>query len=244
MYETRNQLCGRRSRRRIGHARVQEANKLAKFFYKNRQNLDVRQNRCPLFVWNCYHLPRDVSNSDFENTLTKQRSKTGTSRMSNPSTRNRGANSRHRTRAAPSTTRTRTVTVTPSQQGPGRAGTGGNAPVLRLKRRRRVRWTSDTHNNEHDGKKSSKSCCIYHRTRNWDESETESECSEEEVTRGPDAAGGASSEKDGRDKNEDGDGGGADGENDSSSSGGPARKPLGKRRAPEVPDDDDDGFFD
>lgn len=45
---------------------------------------------------------------------------------------------------------------------------------LRLTRRPRVRWTKDTHDNEHDGKKSSKSCCIYHKNRSWDESSTES----------------------------------------------------------------------
>lgn len=46
---------------------------------------------------------------------------------------------------------------------------------LRLSRRARVRWSDDTHDNEHDGKKSSKSCCIFHKKRAWDESSTESE---------------------------------------------------------------------
>lgn len=109
-----------------------------------------------------------------------------------------------------------------------------------------MRWTTDTHDNERDGKKSSKSCCIYHRKKNWDESETESECSDNEVVERLEVNEGGSSRKDGRDKEGGSDGGGADRENDSSSSGGPVRKPCGRRRAPEVPDDDDndDGFFD
>lgn len=45
---------------------------------------------------------------------------------------------------------------------------------LHLTRRARVRWTKDTHDNEHDGKKSSKSCCIFHKNRSWDESSSES----------------------------------------------------------------------
>lgn len=38
-----------------------------------------------------------------------------------------------------------------------------------------MRWTSDTHDNENEGKRSSKSCCIYHRKRAWDESSSESD---------------------------------------------------------------------
>lgn len=72
---------------------------------------------------------------------------------------------------------------------------------LHLSRRHRVRWTSDTRDNEHEGKKSSKSCCIYHKKRSWDESSTESE-------------------SDGSDGGGDDNGGESDG---SSSSGGPGR---------------------
>lgn len=51
-----------------------------------------------------------------------------------------------------------------------------NPPLrLRLTRRRRVQWTHDTHDNEHDGKKSSKSCCIFHKKRAFDESSSESD---------------------------------------------------------------------
>jgi len=52
------------------------------------------------------------------------------------------------------------------------------APVLRLRRRprrRRVTWTSDTHDNEFDDKKSSKSCCIYIKPRAFDESSTDTD---------------------------------------------------------------------
>jgi protein phosphatase 1 regulatory subunit 11 len=54
-------------------------------------------------------------------------------------------------------------------------------PVLRLELApRRVRWTPDTHDNEHDGGRTSKSCCIYHRPRRFDESSTESSADESE----------------------------------------------------------------
>ncbi|PXF47529.1 Protein phosphatase 1 regulatory subunit 11 [Gracilariopsis chorda] len=68
-------------------------------------------------------------------------------------------------RPGPSTA-TQTVTVNTA-----------NPPTLRLQLhpRRRVRWTSDTHDNEHEGKRSSKSCCIYHKKRAWDESSSESD---------------------------------------------------------------------
>ncbi|KAJ2846374.1 Type 1 phosphatases regulator ypi1 [Coemansia brasiliensis] len=38
--------------------------------------------------------------------------------------------------------------------------------------RPRVQWTSDTVDNEHMGKKKSKVCCIYHRQRRFDESDS------------------------------------------------------------------------
>ena len=85
--------------------------------------------------------------------------------------------------------------------------TNASAPVLqlRLRRRRRVHWTEDTRDNENDGKKSSKSCCIFHRKRAWDESSTESESGD-----------------DGHDGHSDG----------SSSSGGPVQR-LPERRIPQ-----------
>lgn len=77
---------------------------------------------------------------------------------------------------------------------------------LHLTRRRSVRWSHDTHDNEHEGKKSSKSCCIFQKKRAWDESSTESD---EERGDG------------------DGDGGESDG---SSSSGGPGEFIERRRR--------------
>mmetsp|Transcript_1321 Transcript_1321/g.2761 ORF Transcript_1321/g.2761 Transcript_1321/m.2761 type:complete len:167 (+) Transcript_1321:84-584(+) len=47
------------------------------------------------------------------------------------------------------------------------------APVLRL-RRRGIRWTADTHDNEHENKRKSKNCCIFHRKRAFGESSSES----------------------------------------------------------------------
>jgi protein phosphatase 1 regulatory subunit 11 len=68
--------------------------------------------------------------------------------------------------AAPS----RTITLTETEP-----VLADNPPNLTLQLgRRRVRWSDDTHDNENDGKRSSKSCCIYHKPRRFDESSTES----------------------------------------------------------------------
>ncbi|KAI6191449.1 hypothetical protein M3Y97_00229300 [Aphelenchoides bicaudatus] len=42
----------------------------------------------------------------------------------------------------------------------------------------RVRWSNDTVDNEFAGKKKSKCCCIYKKTKNWNESsdEEDSDC--------------------------------------------------------------------
>jgi len=54
---------------------------------------------------------------------------------------------------------------------------GGQVLKLRLRSRngQRVAWTKETHDNEHDGKKKSKKCCIFHKQRAFDESSSESE---------------------------------------------------------------------
>mmetsp|Transcript_238 Transcript_238/g.417 ORF Transcript_238/g.417 Transcript_238/m.417 type:complete len:154 (+) Transcript_238:123-584(+) len=55
------------------------------------------------------------------------------------------------------------------------AASASTAQVLRLPlRRKNVRWSSETHNNEWDGKKSSKICCIYHAPKEFGESSSES----------------------------------------------------------------------
>lgn len=83
-------------------------------------------------------------------------------------------------RPPPSTVAGPSSSTTTSTFSQGAASVGENNETqqavlrLHLTRRARVRWTKDTHNNEHDGKKSSKSCCIYHKNRSWDESSSES----------------------------------------------------------------------
>eukprot|EP00924_Labyrinthula_sp_SR-Ha-C_P008170 snap_masked-scaffold_11-processed-gene-5.30-mRNA-1 protein AED:0.10 eAED:0.10 QI:0/-1/0/1/-1/1/1/0/121 len=42
----------------------------------------------------------------------------------------------------------------------------------------RVRWTQDVVDNEHMNKRSSKKCCIFHRKKNYDSSDTESDGSD------------------------------------------------------------------
>lgn len=68
-------------------------------------------------------------------------------------------------------------------------------------------WTTDTHDNEFDGKKSSKSCCIYVKPRAFDESSTD--------------------DSDGEDDSSGGDSDGSSGS--SSSSGGPVRVSRARR---------------
>mmetsp|Transcript_1015 Transcript_1015/g.3166 ORF Transcript_1015/g.3166 Transcript_1015/m.3166 type:complete len:138 (+) Transcript_1015:68-481(+) len=46
---------------------------------------------------------------------------------------------------------------------------------LRCRPTHRVMWTADTHDNEHEGKKSSKKCCIFHKKRAFDESSSDGE---------------------------------------------------------------------
>lgn len=74
-----------------------------------------------------------------------------------------------------------TTTVAPANAAVPAAADGNTVPPvlrLRLVRRPRVSWSQDTHDNEHDGKQSSKSCCIFHKKRAFDESSTESDASD------------------------------------------------------------------
>lgn len=139
-------------------------------------------------------------------------------------------------------------------------------PVLRLDlAARRVRWSADTHDNEHDGGRTSKSCCIYHRPRRFDESSSESSADDSDGSSSSgsscgdsegDGAGcsegdGAGCSRDGgarrarsrwqrrRPRPADGGGGGPEKDDGSSSSdGGQIRRPV--RR--EVPPDDVNTF--
>lgn len=93
-----------------------------------------------------------------------------------------------------------TVTIQPSDEAGGEEQQGAPAPAaarapptLRLRlHRRRVQWTNETHDNEHDGKKSSKSCCIFHKQRAFGESSSESENDKSDAS-GDEPSGGSSS---------------------------------------------------
>jgi protein phosphatase 1 regulatory subunit 11 len=66
------------------------------------------------------------------------------------------------------------VRPTPTQT----ASDDTTAYVLRLQseeEKKRLQWTSDTVDNEGMGKKTSKKCCIYHKKRAWNESDSESD---------------------------------------------------------------------
>ena len=56
---------------------------------------------------------------------------------------------------------------------------GSSTLTLKAKTRRKVRWSADTVDNEHLGKKKSKVCCIYHKARGFDESSSEESDSDE-----------------------------------------------------------------
>ncbi|KAM8793808.1 E3 ubiquitin-protein ligase PPP1R11 [Eudromia elegans] len=75
-----------------------------------------------------------------------------------------------------------TATVTESATEPEQ-----RSVTLRLRKRpprRRVEWSSDTVDNEHLGRRSSKCCCIYEKPRAFGESSTESEEEEGEEGEG------------------------------------------------------------
>ncbi|XP_061216397.1 E3 ubiquitin-protein ligase PPP1R11 [Neopsephotus bourkii] len=72
-----------------------------------------------------------------------------------------------------------TATVTET----GAAEPENRSLTLKLRKRKpdkKVEWSSDTVDNEHLGRRSSKCCCIYEKPRAFGESSTESEEEEEE----------------------------------------------------------------
>ncbi|TFJ96990.1 ATP-binding cassette sub-family A member 12 [Platysternon megacephalum] len=74
---------------------------------------------------------------------------------------------------AASTTVTETVTIEPENR----------SLTIKLRKRKpdkKVEWSSDTVDNEHLGRRSSKCCCIYEKPRAFGESSTESEDEEDE----------------------------------------------------------------
>ncbi|XP_017336941.1 E3 ubiquitin-protein ligase PPP1R11 [Ictalurus punctatus] len=59
----------------------------------------------------------------------------------------------------------------------------GRSLTIKLRKRKtdkKVEWSSDTVDNEHMGRRSSKCCCVYEKPRQFGESSTESEGEDEE----------------------------------------------------------------
>ncbi|KAL6457515.1 hypothetical protein SRHO_G00313260 [Serrasalmus rhombeus] len=59
----------------------------------------------------------------------------------------------------------------------------GRSLTIKLRKRKtekKVEWSSDTVDNEHLGRRSSKCCCVYEKPRQFGESSTESEGEDEE----------------------------------------------------------------
>ncbi|XP_065272316.1 E3 ubiquitin-protein ligase PPP1R11 [Emys orbicularis] len=74
---------------------------------------------------------------------------------------------------AASATVTETITIEPENR----------SLTIKLRKRKpdkKVEWSSDTVDNEHLGRRSSKCCCIYEKPRAFGESSTESEDEEDE----------------------------------------------------------------
>ncbi|XP_062904210.1 E3 ubiquitin-protein ligase PPP1R11 [Mobula hypostoma] len=70
------------------------------------------------------------------------------------------------------------ATVTETVDGSQPADTENRSITIRLRKRKtnkKVEWSSDTVDNEHLGRRSSKCCCIYEKPRAFGESSSESE---------------------------------------------------------------------
>lgn len=70
---------------------------------------------------------------------------------------------------------TGTATIALQQTSEPGASSAPPAVTLRLRAPRRVRFDESAVDNEHLGRKKSKSCCVYHRRRAFDESSDESD---------------------------------------------------------------------
>mmetsp|Transcript_12093 Transcript_12093/g.31631 ORF Transcript_12093/g.31631 Transcript_12093/m.31631 type:complete len:109 (+) Transcript_12093:44-370(+) len=70
---------------------------------------------------------------------------------------------------------TNTSTVATEQGTQAQTSSAPPALTLRLRAPRRVRFDASAVDNEHLGRKKSKSCCIYHRRKAFDESSDESD---------------------------------------------------------------------
>lgn len=59
---------------------------------------------------------------------------------------------------------------------------------IREAEKKKIRWTNDTVDNETLGKKSSKRCCIYHKRKEFGESDSEESDSDTEVAKKQEAS--------------------------------------------------------
>mmetsp|Transcript_3213 Transcript_3213/g.4580 ORF Transcript_3213/g.4580 Transcript_3213/m.4580 type:complete len:103 (+) Transcript_3213:52-360(+) len=58
-----------------------------------------------------------------------------------------------------------------------------NVLILKLRTKPNLRWAEDTIDNENQGKKSSKRCCIFHKNKAFGESDSEESESDTETAR-------------------------------------------------------------
>ncbi|XP_062385980.1 E3 ubiquitin-protein ligase PPP1R11 [Sardina pilchardus] len=76
-----------------------------------------------------------------------------------------------------------TITETVQTNTPPPPQQEGRSLTIKLRKRKtekKVEWSSDTVDNEHLGRRSSKCCCIYEKPRQFGESSTESEGEDDE----------------------------------------------------------------
>ncbi|RVE66563.1 hypothetical protein OJAV_G00108760 [Oryzias javanicus] len=80
-------------------------------------------------------------------------------------------------------TSSETITETVQTSTPTQQQQEGRSLTIKLRKRKtekKVEWSSDTVDNEHLGRRSSKCCCIYEKPRQFGESSSESEGDDDE----------------------------------------------------------------
>ncbi|KAL2080365.1 hypothetical protein ACEWY4_024158 [Coilia grayii] len=80
-------------------------------------------------------------------------------------------------------TSSETITETVQTNTPPPPQQEGRSLTIKLRKRKtekKVEWSSDTVDNEHLGRRSSKCCCVYEKPRQFGESSTESEGEDDE----------------------------------------------------------------
>ncbi|XP_004074216.1 E3 ubiquitin-protein ligase PPP1R11 [Oryzias latipes] len=83
----------------------------------------------------------------------------------------------------PPGTSSETITETVQTSPPTQQQQEGRSLTIKLRKRKtekKVEWSSDTVDNEHLGRRSSKCCCIYEKPRQFGESSSESEGDEDD----------------------------------------------------------------